>query len=76
MVVIGINMSFVYSTVMEFDASWSILVAIAIVVIFYILLCVYLSIHLIASLREDNLSSFPFVAKYVTTDEGRIAMDP
>lgn len=71
MIVIGINVFFVYRTVSELNLSFGPIIAIIIVAIFYMILVIYLAIHMIVSLQSNNFMHIDFIKKFVLNDDER-----
>ncbi|XP_017769455.1 PREDICTED: protein Malvolio-like [Nicrophorus vespilloides] len=63
-VVVSINIFFVVSTVSEQNLPAGAIAAIGVVGFFYLLFCLYLVIHLIASMSE-TVAKIPIIQKYV-----------
>lgn len=70
-IVIAINVFFVYGTLSELNLSAGLITVIVIVAILYLIFVLYLSVHMIASMRNDNLMHIPFIKKYVMNDGDR-----
>ncbi|XP_065162221.1 protein Malvolio-like [Atheta coriaria] len=69
-VIIGINIYFVSSTITELELSAGPLVGVAIGGTLYLLLCLYLTIHLIASISE-TVAQKPLIKKYFFIEHDR-----
>lgn len=75
LVVIGINIFFVYNTVDELEISEGLLAIVIIYGILYLVFCVYLGIHLAVSMGNQALSNMPLIQKYVMVTDSRLNVD-
>nr|XP_022919764.1 protein Malvolio-like [Onthophagus taurus] len=66
--VISINIYFVYSTVEEMDLNAGALSGVLIVAVLYVMLVIYLIIHLTASININTIGQKPFIKKYFLVD--------
>ncbi|XP_076241211.1 solute carrier family member malvolio isoform X2 [Calliopsis andreniformis] len=65
-IVIAINIYFVFNTVQEdLPHHWAVILAISVYSILYLLFCLYLVIHVAVSMGATSLGSHPFVNKYI-----------
>ena len=60
-VVVGINLFFVGSTVASLPSHWAIYAGVAVAGFFYLLLVAYVSIHLIVALNIPCCSKLPVI---------------
>lgn len=75
LVVIGINIFFVYNTVDELELSQGYIIGVIIYGVLYLLFCVYLGVHLAVSMGNQTLANMSFVQKYVVVNESRLRMN-
>lgn len=75
LVVIGINIFFVYNTVDELELNKGIIAVIIIYGVLYLLFCVYLGIHLAVSMGNQTLSKIGFVQKYVIVSDSKLNLN-
>lgn len=75
MVIIAINIFFVYNTVQEWEPGTGPVVGIVIVGVLYLLFCIYLAIHLVVAMGNKRLGRVSWVQKYVTVDDSKLNLD-
>lgn len=68
-VVILVNIFFVYNTVDEWELEGGAIAAIGVGAVLYLVFCVYLAIHLAAAMGNKTLRESKFVQKYVTVND-------
>lgn len=75
LVIIAINIYFVYNTVDELELSAGLIAAVIVYGVLYLLFCVYLGIHLAVSMGNQTLAKIGFVQKYVMVSDSKLSIN-
>lgn len=71
-IIIAINIFFVYNTVDEWELGPGPVAAIVVGGVIYLIFCVYLAIHMAAAMGSKRLARTPWVQKYVLVSDDKL----